>query len=201
MAVCIGNTLLNMSLPCQKSQSQAKVWGGREWWDRGHTPGTQHCIHVGQQEPHPPVTSSASLLPSDIPAMSPLSLSPQKVSPSSMPTTYGDRFALSPAVPSPQLGEQFTGHKFIQQISAHVLFAKSQHRDRILSLRVSLACSQAPDPDLFAIGQEPRFTPLPASYSPTSCCSPCASVVPPDMGSLSFTISLPPLFIAMCVGR
>lgn len=109
-----------------------------------------------------------------------------------MSTTYGDWFAVGPAVPSPQLGEQFTGHKFIQQISAHVLFAKSQRRGRILSLWVSLACSQTADPDLLAIGQEPRFTPLPALYGPTSHCSPHASVIPPDVGSPNFTVSLPP---------
>lgn len=109
-----------------------------------------------------------------------------------MSTTYGDWFAVGPAVPSPQLGEQFTGHKFIQQISAHVLFAKSQRRGRILSLWVSLACSQTADPDLLAIGQEPHFTPLPALYGPTSHCSPHASVIPPDVGSPNFTVSLPP---------
>lgn len=193
MAVCIGSTLLNMSLPCQKSQSQAKVWGG----------GGRQRAHVWYLALHPCRAARATSLPSHqahpfFPVTSlrchpwPLSLSPQKVSPSSMLTTYGDWFALGPAVPSLQLGEQFTGHKFIRQISAHVLFAKSQCRDRILSLWVSLACSQHPDPDPFAIGQEPHSTPLPASHSPTSRCNPCTSVVPPDMGAPSFTISLPP---------
>lgn len=87
----------------------------------------------------------------------PALLNPLKVSTEGMSTTYGYQFSVGPSIPPPQLGEQFTAHKFIQQISAHVLFAK-QSVERLYFIPLGfLASIQAPDPDLFAIGQEPHF--------------------------------------------
>lgn len=67
----------------------------------------------------------------------PALLNPLKVGTEGMSTTYGYQLSLGPSIPPLQLGEQFTEHKFIQQISAHVLFANSLWRGYILSLWVS----------------------------------------------------------------